>query len=135
MVKYEFLEHPADLRMKVRGDDLAELFANAALGMMDYIYQDGRNECSVAKKIRVKAASGDIKALMVDWLSQMLYFSDAGRFHACKFDFRKISDSEIEAEVGGYLDVAKEDIKAVTYHNLIIESNDSGWTATVLFDI
>jgi SHS2 domain-containing protein len=37
----DLLEHPGDVKLRVRGTSLAELIANAAQGMMSYLFGAG----------------------------------------------------------------------------------------------
>ncbi len=141
MKKYEFLEHPADLKIRAFGHDLAEVFVNAALGMMEFLY--GENICSrdiptLSRDVsteRVKIKSHDLPSLLVDWLSELLYLSDTNNRVYVGFKINKIGETEIEAEVGSYPAKAIEDIKAVTYNELKIGKQDGLWVAEVVFDI
>ena len=139
MKKYETLEHPADIKIRAFGRDLAEVFVNAALGMMEFLY--GKNICGDSPKMRnistevIKIKSRDLESLLVDWLSEILYLSDANNSAYVEFKINKISETEIEAEVGSCPVKAIEDIKAVTYNELKIEKRDDGWVAEVVLDI
>lgn len=132
--KYKILEHTADLKIQANGSDLAELFSNMALGMMTYKYQGTSNKVQITKEnVRLKAQ--DVESLLVDWLSELLYLSDTNNLAYTKFDFKKISETELEAKVYGFKAEAKDDIKAVTYHQLEVKKTDEGWQAIVIFDI
>ena len=136
MLKYKFLSHPADLKMRVWGKNQKELFINASRGMMAFLYSNCSKAGPLLKKpakINLKAA--DIKALTVDWLSELLYLSDAKNICFDRFNFKKITAREIQAEVFGCPAKAQRDIKAVTYHGLEIKQTKSGWQAVILFDI
>ena len=133
--KIIFLDHPADLKIKVFGTDLADLFINAAYGMMSYLYpkQAKIKDHEAKEKIRLKA--GDIEDLLVDWLSELLYLSDTRDLCFNDFHFDKINENELEAVAFGRRVRAKEDIKAVTDHGLEIKQGELGWEAIILFDI
>ncbi len=137
MKKYEFLEHPADLKIRAFGWDLTELFTNAALAMMEFLY--GKNICRDAPRRvsteMISTQSRDLSSLLVDWLSEILYLSDTNNRAYTEFKINKISETKIEAEVGSYPAKAIEDIKAVTYNELKIEKQDGLWVAEVVFDI
>jgi SHS2 domain-containing protein len=138
MIKYKYLAHPADLKIQIFGNNLKELFANAALGMMEYIYPAsavGINTNSRCRKETIKIKANDLKSLMVDWLSELLYLSDTNNCAYTQFRFKKLTKNQLEAKVIGCLAKAQEDIKAVTYHGLKIKLTKNGWQATVLFDI
>lgn len=134
---FELLDHPADIGFRAFGGTLEELFANAALAMLsiagDPAATEPRNEYPLA------AEGGDIEALLVNWLNEVLWWFDGRRiaFHAFRV-------SPIEGEVravglGEPRDAARHRagliVKAATYHQLKIASSGSGWTAEVYLDI
>lgn len=135
MKKYEFLEHPADIKIRVFGKDLPEVFTNAALGMMEIIYgQEVLSEKpSTTTEIRVKAM--DLESLMIDWLSDLLYLSDTNDQAYINYKIKDFKENKIIAEVGTCPAKAVDDIKAVTYNELEIEEKNGKWEATVVFDI
>lgn len=136
MPKYEYLPHPADLKIWTVGKNQKELFINAASGMLAFLYPDCPKACRLAKKpAKINLKANDIKALMVDWLSEILYLSDTKNICFNKFNFKKITAEEIQAEIFGCPAKAQNDIKAVTYHGLEIKKTKTGWQAVILFDI
>ncbi len=148
-MKYEILEHKADLKIKVFGKTKEELFKNALLAMAES--QKGENFSEkVTRKIEIQSI--DLISLLVDFLSEALYLSQVEGEIYNNVKFKKFSDpstnsgqapsagsgqTEIEGElIGQKVERFGEDIKAVTYHNLnIIERGNRIWEATVLFDI
>lgn len=134
--KFKFLDHPADLKIQAFGQDLPELFNNAALAMMTFLYSEKavKDKNSKAKE-KIKLAAKDLKALLVDWLSELLYLSDSNDFCYNNFDFKKLTEQQLVATVYGKKARAIKDIKAVTYHDLEINQTKDGILATILFDI
>lgn len=72
-MRYEILEHPAELRIKVYGKTLEELFSNAVFAMAEILLKESKikNQES-GKNERVKIKSVDINSLLVDFLSEIL---------------------------------------------------------------
>lgn len=134
MKLFEMVEHTGDIKMKAYGPTMEELFANAAGGMMQYLYREG-GHCENPRKEMIFVQSSDREQLLVDWLSELLAISDTHNEAAETFVFKKLTDTELEAEVGFCKDVAEDDIKAVTYHELEIKEREDGWEATIVFDI
>lgn len=134
-MRFKFLDHPADLKIQVFGQNLQELFINAALGMMTFLYPKnvGIKEHETKEKIRIK--SGDKKALLVDWLSELLYLSDTKNVCYNDFHFDKLTENELTATAYGRRVHAKEDIKAVTDRGLEIKKTEKGWEVIIIFDI
>jgi len=135
MERYQILPHPADLKIKVFGKDKKELFLNAlfALGQ-NQKPEIEKPEKKVKRKIKIE--SPDISALLVDFLSEVLYLSQTKKEVYFGANFKKFSDQKLEAEIfGKKVERFGEDIKAVTYHGLEIAKKDNLWEATILFDI
>ncbi len=133
MEKYEFLEHPAELKIRSFGHDLAELFTNSALAMTDYLYE--LNSGKPSHKDTIKLAANDIEVLLVDWLAEILYLSAVNKHAYIDYNIENISDTSITAVVGAVPASAKAEIKAVTYHELVVKKTDDIWQATVVYDI
>ncbi len=132
---FENLEHTADLKIRAWGKTKEELFANMAAGIMENIGGKGV-ERGRGVKGKFKIESTDLEALLVDFLSQLVYLSD---LHNAVFDEFKIkisNDRELQAEVSGHkVKRFALEIKAVTYHELVIKRKGRQWLAEVLFDI
>jgi len=154
MKKFEILEHKADLKIRAFGKTKEEAFLNMLKGMSSALRAKIKNQksktelpseeakvkrrtksSSTVKNIKIKSL--DLGALLVDFLSEVLYQTQVNKEIYNKIEFKKFSDTELEAEIfGPKVERFGEDIKAVTYHNLDIhQKKDGTWEATVLFDI
>jgi len=131
--KYEILEHPADLKIRSYGKDIAKVFSNMLLGM----FESCRPEMTKEKKSReIKIKSEDRESLLVNFLSEALSLADINKEVYLKAKFNQLKDNYLEAKLEGYKIESKElEIKAVTWHGLKIEKKNDVWQAIVLFDI
>lgn len=134
---FEEIEHTADVALRVRGKDLAELFVNAARGMWTLIVPEiDTLELSVTRGIELEAM--DLEVLLVDWLSELLYLHETEHEVYGQFVVHDIAPTHLRAEAkGGPVDghALHKHIKAVTFHDLSVEETSEGWTATVVFDV
>jgi SHS2 domain-containing protein len=132
---YDLLEHPADVKLCARGRTLEELFANAAAGMMAYLFgaeiANARGELSE----RIEVNAPDREALLVDFLSELLYRATSQYRAYVGVCVHEISDRKIVVTAAVVSARARDDIKAVTHHQLAIRERSGGWEATVVFDI
>lgn len=133
-MKYEILEHKADLKIRVFAKEKPELFLNMLLAMSESQKAEVLPE-RVKKEIEIKSL--DLSTLLVDFLSEVLYLSQTNNEVYNNIKSKKFTDTELKAEIFGQkVKRFGEDIKAVTYHNLDIHQREDGsWEATVLFDI
>ncbi|PIQ75421.1 MAG: archease [Candidatus Portnoybacteria bacterium CG_4_8_14_3_um_filter_40_10] len=137
--KYEILDHPADLKIKAFGKDLAEVFVNAALAIAD---QQTRflelAPKSAKKEEEILIESDGFESLLVDWLSEILYRSEINKKVYNNFEVTEFLEDpyKIKAKIKGIAVESKNiDIKAVTYHNLEIKKISDHWEAVIVFDI
>lgn len=135
---YKILEHIADIKVQAFGKTKEELFLNAMLGMNEVLEPKAENgKSKIMRKISVKSV--DLNALLVDFLSEVLYLSHVNReiYDDVKFSPSTSSGQAIlKAELfGNKVKSFGEDIKAVTYHELKIEKKNNLYQATILLDI
>ena len=133
-MKYKILEHIADVKVRAFGKTKEELFLNAMRGMVEILKPKILKEKSETRKIKIESV--DINALLVDFLSEVLYLIQTNKEVYNNVKFTKFSDTELEGELtSNKIESFGEDIKAVTYHGLKIEKKNNLYEATVLFDI
>ena len=135
MKKYEWLEHPADIKIRSFGKSLPELFSNSALGMMAFLYGKDIEKIEVTEVKKIEIQADDLESLLVDWLSELLYLSNTTYRAYTKYDFKKLNKKELLAEVSSARAEAQDDIKAVTYHDLSIKKNKAVYEAVIVYDI
>ena len=132
--KFEFFDVTADVGYVAYGDTLQESFENAALAMFEVITDTSRVKPSITKNIRVK--SEDEKALLYDWLSELLFVHDTEFLVFSSFDVKIKDKTEkgekiylLEAQVAGEefdpaVHESRDEVKAVTFHMMNIKKED-----------
>jgi SHS2 domain-containing protein len=143
-VRFEILEHPADVGFLAYGATLAELFENAALAMCSLVCAPEKIENRQRREI---AAGGlDIEALLYAWLAEILAVADAEQLVLCSVkvaDLREPS-GKIAGEVRGTVQGEKFSrerhdagtyIKAVTLHQFAVGQVPEGYRARVFLDL
>lgn len=143
---FEQLPHTADIKIRVYGATLSGLFRNAVVGMFQAIHpvvpgcsiKNDRVVCPVLpQKHHIIVESIDLEALLVDFLSHVLYLSDVHNEAYLDAHIHAIDQTHIDATVYGAKITGFEvvEIKAVTYHDLKIEEINGSWQAEIVFDI
>ena len=134
MRNFELLEHRADLKIKVFGQDLKELFINAALAMAEQQNPAAKKPNQEWESIEIN--SPDLNSLLVDWLNEILSRSDLNKKVYLDFKIEKLSEKHCQAQIAGQkVDQKQIDIKAATYHQLEIKKINNHWQVIVIFDI
>lgn len=137
--RFEFFEHTADIGAHIYGGTPAELFENAARAMYEALGQLQKSGASIEKPVELEAATRE--DLLHDWLAELLYEVEANHVLYDDFTFSHLDSQKLKASLrGGTIDFTgsqtNEEIKAVTYHQLRVESLPDGtWRATVIFDV
>ena len=136
MQKYKILEHKADLKIRAFGKTKEDLFRHCLEAMAESMKPETQKPGEKTKR-EIKIKSLDLFALLVDFLSEVLYQTQVNKELYNNIKFSKFTDMEIKGElIGQKVERFSEDIKAVTYHDLNIQQNPEGiWEATVIFDI
>lgn len=147
MIKdFELVPHTADMKLRVYGTTLQNLFRNALVGMFQAVApqaqgcvrRNERTECiSLPERHEIKLHSLDRESLLVDFLSEALYLSDSTNEAYLDVAIHHMDDQHITATLHGIKITGFEvvEIKAVTYHDLKIIQSDTGWQADIVFDI
>ena len=140
MVDFEFIEHTADLGLRVYGSTIETLFKNYA-NVLFSLLTDHCPENIITKKITFKSQT--LAELLADWLNELLSMFFADQFLPGKYRLKitddkggKILTAEVEGAVFDPEKIElKREIKAATYHELKIEETDGGYAGEVIFDI
>lgn len=138
MNEYEILEHTADIGFRAWGPSPSELFRNAARAMMAIATEP--ETLSGFEERELETRGGDYPDLMVNWLSEVLYLFDTNQFAARDFRVDDIAADRLRATLIGEPREPERHpweliIKAVTYHQLKVEQQNSRWQAEVFLDI
>ena len=134
MRQFQEIEHTADWAFRVRGRDLAQLFANAARGVFELQEGTGKDETGTAREVAVSGK--DRETLLVNWLNELLYLQETQQEIYGQFEILEISDTHLRARVHGRPHRPEgKVIKAVTFHGLEIKQNEEGLEATIVADV
>lgn len=135
--RFEFLEHDADIGLRVSAESLEELFAAAAEGMTAVMTEPSRVRARGRMRVAVSAESRE--EALVNWLREWLYLYEAGRFVGRRFKLER-AGAEGAAGFGfgekrGARHPALREVKGVTWHQVSVKRAGKGWLARVIFDV
>ncbi|MFC1643881.1 archease [Candidatus Omnitrophota bacterium] len=138
MKRYEQIPHTADLAARIYGQNIPELFENAAYAMFALMGDIDRLELD--ETVLVEVEGPDTESLLVTWLNELLYRAYSRQALFSEFKVLSLEGNKLRAEAKGQgLGEDKErlrsEIKAATYHDLEIEKSDGGYQVTVVFDV
>jgi len=134
-VRFEELDHTADVGIRAYGASIEELFANAAAGMFSLITDLER--VHPKGEVEVRVTGGDLGGLMVNWLQELLFLHETQQLLLCEFDVELRGLALSARARGEKIDKRHHElrlaVKAVTYHALKVDPAKG--VAEVIFDI
>lgn len=135
MKRFEEFDHTADVGIRAYGRTLDELFANAAAGMFSLITD--LEAVRPVGEYEVRIAAKDLKALLFDFLSELLFLHETEKVLLAEFETR-VAGLAVDARVRGErIDRDRHplhlSVKAVTYHEMEVDPGKG--VAQVIFDI
>lgn len=132
--KFEFLDHTADIKVKVKGNTLNEIFENSVKALSQYVSGNQKIESKKGKVIEVSGE--DNESLLYNFIDEILYLIDAESFIPVKATVL-LRGNNLKAELYG--DSTKnynlDHIKAATYAEMSIKKTGNTWEAIFVLDV
>jgi SHS2 domain-containing protein len=138
MEKFEFLEHPADIKFRAYGNTIGKLFENVALAVSFYLSSGVKIEPRKCKTIEVKGE--DSESLLYNFVDELIYLLEVDKFVVSKAEIT-MRGYNLKAEIYG--DNASKyeikQIKASTYAEMYIKKIKTGkeehWGCQMVLDV
>ena len=135
---YRWIDHTGDLGFEVEAGSLPALFEAAAAALLDILFEPDGVEPLETCEIHVEAA--DREELLVAFLGEILFLHEVEDRLFRRVEVISEPDRTVTARLFGETfdpgrHIIRRQIKAVTYHGLVVEPTDSGWRARIILDI
>jgi SHS2 domain-containing protein len=134
---YRVLDHTADTGIEATAASPEELIHELAAGM--FALTSPLEAEQATAWVTVEAKSPTLADLVFDVLSELLYRAEVEDLAFCEFRVAMEGEGSATITAGGVPIVTAEatgpPIKAVTYHDLVVEERDGGWYGRVYFDV
>ena len=136
----EVFDHTADVGLRIRGDDPADLFRTAAEGLFDYVVAN-RGEVRVDRTEVVALRADSTADLLLAWMNELIFRCETGHILFTRFEVEISADGlSLEATISGEAidrdrHVLDHEVKAVTHHGASLEREGEGWVAEIILDI
>jgi len=134
---YEFLDHTADIGLKVWADSIEGLFQEAGKSITSLMV-NGKIDPTTSCPIQLQADS--LEDLFHDWLAELNYLFLVKHRIFESFVFQNLTEKSLQCVgYGEFCDPkrhrAQTEIKAITYHQLYVQKQSNQWIAQVFFDL
>ncbi len=134
-MRYELIDHTADMMVKAYGDTLEECFANAAYALFDQTVD--LSNIGTDEEISIRVSGMDDEDRLYSFLAEMLFIEDCDNLILKEFDVSFEDDDVVCMARGETLDRSKHrirsEVKAITYHMMEIDRKLP--SVTVIFDV
>lgn len=135
---FETFDHTADLGMRVAADTEARLFEEAARGLLSLLVENPE-AVSPQQEATIDIRGTETDYLFFDWLSELLFRFETQKFLACQWSIARTAEGIRAVVRGETVDASRHrlahEVKAITYHDLIVRQTDGGWEAEFIVDI
>ncbi|KAI8124621.1 archease-like protein [Lucilia cuprina] len=142
-IKYEYLDHTADVQLHAWGESLKEAFEQCGMAMFGYMTE--LDYVTVQSCYQIEAKGDDVDGLLFHFLDELLFLFSCEPFLICKrLEITKFDLETFEIECRCYgepFDLDKHpqgtEVKAITYSamQIIQEPEKNNYELFVIIDI
>lgn len=133
MKKFEYLPHPADVKIRVYGKTIEDIFHNALLALFEILKPQLKNK-KINENIEIK--SFDQFSLLVDFLNEVLALSEIKKVGFYKLEIKNLTANFLKGELeGGEVVQFEQEVKAITYHQGEIKKRDNYYLVDIILDV
>jgi SHS2 domain-containing protein len=129
---YEWVEHTAELELRIEGASAEEAFADATAALGELL---GEGSAGGAARHTISVEAFDAPALLAEYLEELVFLAETRGFVPERLAELEVAGESLRAVVEGRLGAPPPVVKAVTYHRLSMAPRDGRWHATVVLDV
>jgi len=135
---YEYFEVEADVGIHAWGSNLADAFAQAALGTLALTADPASVDATDRREVRAQAESRE--ALLVNWINECLYVHEIEGFVARRVEVDTCDHGMIHGTlIGEEFDAEKHRpgtiVKAATFHQVSVTDADGRVEVRLVVDV
>ena len=130
---YREIEHTADWELEVWAPDLRGLLEQAARGM--YALSGICLERTHSEQRELALQAEDAESLLVVFLGELLHFIEQDNLAFDKFQIELDGYALHACLIGSKVVKIDKEVKAVTYHNLLVRQRGQGLRVNIVFDV
>ena len=129
---FRWAEHTAELELQIEASSEAAVFEEALIAFAELLGDGGGDP--MTRELEVEAEESSM--LLVEWLSELVYLSEAEQFVPAQIASLELSDGRLRATLEGHRGEPRHLVKAVTLHRLALWQDEAaGWHARVVLDV
>ncbi len=137
-MRYQVLDHTADLGIDITGSTLKSVYAGAAKALFSVLSDLSAVRANEMMELSVEGL--DREDLLVNFLRELLNLWNRNRFLVKSCQILSLAPRRLTARLFGepYDPVVhriRREIKAVTYHDVALVPTKRGWKGTFVLDV
>lgn len=130
---YREIEHTADWELEVWAPDFPSLLEQAAMGMYSLA---GTRLAPGPRTTRMLSLAGmDDESTLVSFLNELVWLGESEGLGFDQFEISRVGDRISAHLSGAAIESQSKEIKAVTYHKLLIRKSHRGLEVNIVFDV
>lgn len=138
MGTYKFIDHTADIAIVLDGDSLNDLFETAFYAFKEIVINT--NDSNVSDDYLLDLCADNYEELLISFLSELNYLILVKKCIIKSIDSLQINEYNLTCNIlfdnfNPRKHIIKEEIKAVTYHQFMLEHTEGSYKAKIVFDI
>jgi SHS2 domain-containing protein len=135
---YSIIDHTADLGLRIQAPELPELFETAAAALGEQLVEAPSSQG--LQRQRLTVSGEDWADLLINWLRELLaaWHLEGRVVRGARCLELRPYTLTAAVELLAFDPAAhlpRQEIKAVTYHQVEVSPSADGWQATVIFDL
>ena len=135
-MKFEYLDHTADIKFRAYGKSLEKVFINSALALRKSMVGRVRSK----RKMNFSVEGKDLENLMYNFLEELLFLLETSGFIFSKIKSLKIDSKNFKLDCEIFGDRVsrynfKTEVKAITYQGMIVHEVKGKWVSQVVLDV
>uniref|UniRef100_A0A6M2DIP8 Archease domain-containing protein n=1 Tax=Xenopsylla cheopis TaxID=163159 RepID=A0A6M2DIP8_XENCH len=144
-VKYEYLDHTADVQLHAWGDSLKEAFEQCGVSMFGYMTSDDLKSVEIKQCHEIEAHGDDLEGLLYHFLDELLFLFSAEPYLICsKLEIYEFDENDFTIKCRCYgeeFTIGKHpqgtEVKAITYSamQIINDPEHNRYELFVIIDI
>jgi SHS2 domain-containing protein len=129
---YRWVEHTSELELALEASDEPQLFTDALAAFAELV--DGSASGALVRH-EIALRSHDRATLLVDWLGELVFLAETENFVPERVVALELAPEFLRATLEGRVGEPPHLVKAVTYHGLEFDVDESRVRARVVLDV
>lgn len=134
--KFVELDHKADVKFKITGKSLENIFENVTLAFSSYIFS--KRKIKEDKKISITLTADNKETLLYKFIDELIFLLDTKYFAVISSKVKlNYNNTILKAKLSGVStkNIKLVHVKAATYSEMYIKNIKNSWESQIVLDV